>query len=160
DPEEPRVQRVVLRLFHVLEASRGGGQAADRHPREGRAQRHLHHHLGRGRPGGIIARAGGAARARGRQRWRPVTTSLPLSLTRMVTIQLTMLTTSAPRTAAQKPATWKPLTSAATIQRQSPLRTSRNRPRVSSVIGSVRTSKMGRTTALTRPRRSPAATAE
>src|SRR5262245_52653407 len=84
--------------------------------------------------------------------------SRPLSLTRAVTIQLTTLTHNAPSRADQNPATWKPVTTQETSHRQSPFSTNRNRPSVINVIGSVRTSRTGRTTALTIPSNTPAAT--
>ena len=61
DPEEPRLQRVVLRLLDLLEAPRGGGEAADPHAREGREERHLHHHVPRRGPRGIDPSEGASA---------------------------------------------------------------------------------------------------
>src|SRR5258705_366029 len=84
----------------------------------------------------------------------------PLSLMSAVRIQLTMLTSSAPQNAGQKPATWKPETNTETSHRQKALSTSRKRPRVSSVIGNVSTTRTGRTIALTSPSSNPATTAE
>src|SRR5687768_14688502 len=62
--------------------------------------------------------------------------------------------TSAPRTADPRVATLKPGTSQAAMANAMPFTTSRKRPRVSTVIGRVRTTMMGRTTALTSPRTS------
>src|SRR5258706_540069 len=84
----------------------------------------------------------------------------PLSLMSAVRIQLTMLTSSAPQNAVQKPATWKPEPNTETSHRQKALSTSRKRPRVSSVIGNVSTTRTGRTIALTSPSSNPATTAE
>jgi hypothetical protein len=71
--------------------------------------------------------------------------------------QLVRLTTIAANTADQKPATRKPGRNHATSIIISALMTSRKRPSVSSVIGSVRMTMTGRTKALTMPRRSAAA---
>ena len=49
DPEESRLQRDLLRLLDLLEAPRGRGEAEDRHARARRQERHLRHHLARGR---------------------------------------------------------------------------------------------------------------
>src|SRR5205807_2612222 len=64
DPEEPRLQRVVLRLLDLLETARGGRQAEDRHARTRREERHVHHHRPlRGRTRGLSGgtRLGAAA---------------------------------------------------------------------------------------------------
>src|SRR5262249_22058197 len=62
DSEEPRLQRVVLRLLDLLEAARRGGQAEDRHPRARREERDLRHHLAHrgGRPGRLTLGGGPA----------------------------------------------------------------------------------------------------
>src|SRR2546425_2033924 len=83
----------------------------------------------------------------------------PRSLTKTLSVQLTMLTRSEPNIAAKKPWTSKPFTSSDVSQRQNALRTRRNRPRVSSVTGRVSTTRMGRTTALISPRTRPAPSA-
>src|SRR5262249_6681806 len=54
----PRRQRVLLRVFDLLEAPRGGGQAAHRNLGARRAERHLHHHVPRGRQGRLILGGG------------------------------------------------------------------------------------------------------
>ena len=60
-----------------------------------------------------------------------------------------MLIRIEPRTAPQKPLTWKPLTTAETSQSIRPLMTRRKRPRVRTVIGRVKKMRIGRRTALT-----------
>ncbi len=51
--QEPRLQRVLLRLPDLLEAARRCGEAEDRDAGAGRAKRDLHHHVARGRQGRI-----------------------------------------------------------------------------------------------------------
>ena len=56
--------------------------------------------------------------------------------------------------AGQSPATSKPGTSWVAPRKTTPLTTKMNRPSVSTVTGSVRRMRIGRTTALARPRTS------
>ena len=67
-----------------------------------------------------------------------------------------MLTISAPKIADQKPAIEKLSSIAATSPNIPALRTSKNKPSVIIVIGKVSINAMGRTNALTSPRRRPA----
>src|SRR5262249_17002836 len=65
DPEEPGVQRVVLRLLDLLEAARGRREAEGGESPARRPERDLHHQRGgRGRPhrlGGVTPRASPAS---------------------------------------------------------------------------------------------------
>src|SRR5204863_2317002 len=71
-----------------------------------------------------------------------------------------MLYRIAPKTADQKPATWKPSMNEPTNQNKRPLMTKMNSPSVSKVAGKVSSTSTGRMNVLIRPSTSAAISAE
>src|SRR5450631_512639 len=85
-----------------------------------------------------------------------MTSTLPLPPTNHEPTKLTKLTSTEVQNADQKPATCMPGSIHATSATMPALMTSRNRPRVMMVIGSVSTMAIGRTMELTIPSSTPA----
>src|SRR5258708_17034704 len=85
-----------------------------------------------------------------------MTSTLPLPPTNHEPTKLTKLTSTDVQTADQNPATCMPGSIHATSATMAALITSRNRPRVRMVIGSVSNMAMGRTMELTTPNNTPA----
>ena len=90
------------------------------------------------------------------QRRLTITSTLPLPPTNQEPTKLTTLTSTAVQNADQKPAMCMPGSTHATSATMPALITSRNRPRVMMVIGSVSSMAMGRTMEFTIPSSRPA----